>query len=268
LRRYPAAHRSDSTLLTIATSFLQLSVCPSDTIRGPAEGTHRRCAPLRASDAGLVNTVDVPNRSVTKPLMDSAQPSLSEQKHAKLFSRLRITSPFTIPSGAVTTAPSVIARFALEIPALGFLTTKTISLEPREGYREPVVHEYYPGCFINAVGLTNPGAQKFLEAMQPHLPLHDHKPLIVSIMGQDPQEFLACALILDPIADALELNLSCPHVKGAGQAIGSTPRPYGRCSGCCEHTSAHRSLPSFRPTSATFPAWPVSARKKAREASA
>jgi dihydroorotate dehydrogenase electron transfer subunit/dihydroorotate dehydrogenase (NAD+) catalytic subunit len=136
---------------------------------------------------------------------------------------LGIKSPFTIPSGIVTTVPSVIARIALDVPAIGFLTTKTVSVEPRAGYREPVVHEYYPGCFVNAVGLANPGARKFLQTMQPLLPLHDNKPLIVSIMGKDAEEFLECALILDPIADAFELNLSCPHVKGAGQNIGSDP---------------------------------------------
>jgi len=140
-----------------------------------------------------------------------------------LFSDLPITSPFTIASGTVTTVPSVIARIAREVPEIGFLTTKTLSLEPRQGYREPVLHEYYPGCFVNAVGLANPGARKFLEAMQPLLPLHGNKPLVVSIMGRDPQEFLECALILDPIADAFELNLSCPHVKGAGQSVGSDP---------------------------------------------
>ena len=96
-------------------------------------------------------------------------------------------------------------------------------MEARAGYREPVIHEYYPGCFVNAVGLANPGARKFLEAMLPLLPLHDNKPLIVSIMGGDGAEFLECALILDPIADAFELNLSCPHVKEAGQSIGSDP---------------------------------------------
>ncbi len=29
--------------------------------------------------------------------------------------------------------------------------------------------------------------------------------------------------MLDPVADAFELNLSCPHVKGAGQCVGSDP---------------------------------------------
>ncbi len=136
---------------------------------------------------------------------------------------LKIKSPFTIPSGIVTTVPSVIARIARDMPQIGFLTTKTLSLYPRPGYREPVLHEYYPGCFVNAVGLANPGAESFLQSMKSLLPLQDSKPLFVSIMGADPEEFLECARILDPIADAFELNLSCPHVKGAGQCVGSEP---------------------------------------------
>ncbi|MCX5872701.1 MAG: tRNA-dihydrouridine synthase [Deltaproteobacteria bacterium] len=132
--------------------------------------------------------------------------------------------PFTIPSGVVTTAAPVLARIAREVKEIGFLTTKTLSLDPRPGYREPIIHEYHPGCFINAVGLANPGASQFADAMKPLLPLHDGKPLLVSIMGSDPEEFLECAAILDDVADAFELNLSCPHVKGAGQSVGSDPR--------------------------------------------
>ena len=136
---------------------------------------------------------------------------------------LGIRAPFTIPSGIVTTIPSVIARIAQEVPSIGFLTTKTLSISPRPGYREPIIHEYYPGCFVNAVGLANPGAQEFRDAMEPLLPLANSKPLVVSIMGDDPNGFLECALVLDSIADAFELNLSCPHVKGAGQSVGSDP---------------------------------------------
>lgn len=136
---------------------------------------------------------------------------------------LAIRSPFTIPSGIVTTSPSVVSAIAREVKEIGFLTTKTLSLHPRGGYREPIVNEYYPGCFVNAVGLANPGADSFLKSMKSLLPLHENKPLIVSIMGESPQSFLDCALVLEPIADAFELNLSCPHVKGAGQSVGSDP---------------------------------------------
>jgi dihydroorotate dehydrogenase (NAD+) catalytic subunit len=155
--------------------------------------------------------------------MSSLLESITRDLSRTRLAALGLKSPFTIPSGIVTTVPSVIARIARDVPAIGFLTTKTLSVEARVGYREPVVHEYYPGCFVNAVGLANPGARKFLETMLPLLPLHDNKALVVSIMGQDDAEFLECAHILDPIADAFELNLSCPHVKGAGQNVGSDP---------------------------------------------
>ncbi len=138
----------------------------------------------------------------------------------KFFS---VQRPFTIPSGVVSTSPSVLARMAREVDEIGFLTTKTLSLNPRPGYREPVLHEYHPGCFINAVGLANPGAANFAEAMRSLLPLHAGKPLLVSIMGSDPYEFLECAAILNDIADAFELNLSCPHVKAAGLSVGTDP---------------------------------------------
>ncbi len=149
--------------------------------------------------------------SVRSILSGKVRPAASEE----------IVAPFTIPSGIVTTGPTVIARIARAIPQIGFLTTKTISVEPREGYREPILYEYYPGCFVNAVGLANPGARAFLDATAPLLPLSDDKPLVVSIMGTTTKEFGACAEILDPIADAFELNFSCPHVKGAGQSVGS-----------------------------------------------
>lgn len=145
-----------------------------------------------------------------------------EEFHVRI-GELSVRKPFTIPSGIVTTVPTVIAGLARDIHALGFLTTKTISLAPRPGYREPIIHEYHPGCFINAVGLANPGARSFLESMSFLKPLHENKPLVVSIMGETAEEFLECAKALEPIAEAFELNLSCPHVKGAGQSVGSDP---------------------------------------------
>lgn len=135
----------------------------------------------------------------------------------------KVEWPFTIPSGIITANPAVIARIAREIDEIGFLTTKTLSLEPRPGYREPVISEYHRGCFVNAVGLPSPGAESFANAMKEFLPLRKSKPLLVSIMGSVPEEFLRCAEVLDDVADGFELNLSCPHVKAAGQSIGSDP---------------------------------------------
>ena len=56
----------------------------------------------------------------------------------------QLTGPFTIPSGIVTTAPSIIQYVIDHIPAVGVITTKSIGLAPRPGYREPVYSQYSP----------------------------------------------------------------------------------------------------------------------------
>ncbi|MBU0898959.1 MAG: dihydroorotate dehydrogenase [Nanoarchaeota archaeon] len=131
-----------------------------------------------------------------------------------------ISGPFTIPSGIVTTEPSVIRRIADDIPEIGIITTKSISVEPREGNREPIITQYAPLCFANAVGLRNPGAEKFAEGLAEISPLPDDKFLMVSIFGGNKDEFLGAAEYLYEYADGFELNVSCPHAEGYGQAIG------------------------------------------------
>lgn len=133
-----------------------------------------------------------------------------------------VSGPFTIPSGIVATAVPIIEYVFRHIPQVGVLTTKSIGLEPRLGYREPVLSQYAPGCFVNAVGLTNPGAAasaQLFEAMQ----VPEDRFLLTSIFGGSVDEFVAVAKILAPYSDGLELNLSCPHAKGYGMAMGQDP---------------------------------------------
>ena len=47
--------------------------------------------------------------------------------------------------------------------------------------------------------------------------------LLVSIFGGSIEEFVEVAMILAPVADGLELNLSCPHAQGYGMAMGQDP---------------------------------------------
>ncbi len=133
-----------------------------------------------------------------------------------------LPGPFTIPSGIVTTATPIIQFVFDHIPQVGVLTTKSIGLEPRLGYREPVLSQYAPGCFVNAVGLTNPGAQASRELLAA-LRVPDDRFLLTSIFGGSVEEFVAVAKILAPVSDGLELNLSCPHAKGYGMAMGQDP---------------------------------------------
>ena len=133
-----------------------------------------------------------------------------------------LSGPFTIPSGIVTCTTPIIQLFFDDIPEVGVLTTKSIGPEPRAGYREPVLSQYGPGCFVNAVGLTNPGAQEAAKQLS-RLSIPDDRFLLISIFGGSVDEYVEVANLLGPHGDGLELNLSCPHAKGYGTAMGQDP---------------------------------------------
>jgi dihydroorotate dehydrogenase electron transfer subunit/dihydroorotate dehydrogenase (NAD+) catalytic subunit len=133
-----------------------------------------------------------------------------------------LSGPFTIPSGIVTTATPIIQYVFDHMPEVGVVTTKSIGLEPKLGNREPVLSQYAPGCFVNAVGLTNPGAHKSAELMA-QLKVPADRFLLTSIFGGSVEEFVEVAKILAPVSDGLELNLSCPHASGYGMAMGQDP---------------------------------------------
>lgn len=124
-----------------------------------------------------------------------------------------------MPSGIVTTSPSIIQLVFDEMPSIGVITTKSVGPIPREGNREPVMTQYAPGCYMNAVGLTNPGAEVAAQQLS-ELKVPDHRFLLTSIFGGSVEEIVEVAKILAPYSDGLELNLSCPHAKGYGMDMG------------------------------------------------
>lgn len=134
-----------------------------------------------------------------------------------------ISGPFTIPSGIVATALPIIEYLIRNVPQVGVITTKSIGLKPRLGYREPVYSQYAPGCFVNAVGLTNPGAHRSAELFA-QLEVPEDRFLLTSIFGGSVEEFVEVARLLAPVSDGLELNLSCPHAKGYGTDMGQDPK--------------------------------------------
>ncbi len=147
--------------------------------------------------------------------------------------------PFTIPSGIITTEASTLERIANEIPEIGILTTKSIGLKKRLmpteellenkpeniefAYREPILSQYAPYCFVNAVGLTNPGADEFAEKLE-KIKIPEDKFLLISIFGKDSDEFIKVASKLEKYTDGFKLNLSCPHAKDVGMMVGQDPK--------------------------------------------
>ncbi|MCK4996388.1 MAG: dihydroorotate dehydrogenase, partial [Thermoplasmatales archaeon] len=94
-------------------------------------------------------------------------------------------------------------------------------LKPREGYSNPTVIELEHGI-LNAMGLPNPGIEEFGEEIKK---LKKSKiPIIGSVFGSDLNEFVELGKKMQSYgANALELNMSCPHAKGYGLEIGSDP---------------------------------------------
>ena len=143
---------------------------------------------------------------------------MEKKSEMQLFGK-EISGPFTILSGIVATETSVLEWCANEIPELGISTTKSIGPEPRPGNREPIIAQYGYLFFINAVGLTNPGAEEFARRLS-RIKIPDNKFLLASIFGSNAKEFYQVANALFDYVGGFELNVSCPHDKKYGQAIG------------------------------------------------
>lgn len=99
------------------------------------------------------------------------------------------------------------------------VVTKSVGLKPRNGYANPTVVQTNCGL-INAMGLPNPGIDEFVEEIRSAKNVLD-VPLIVSVYGFSAEEYAAVAnKAVIAGADAVELNVSCPHVKETGSEIG------------------------------------------------
>ncbi len=130
---------------------------------------------------------------------------------------IKFENPLILASGINDKTPEQWIRAHEE--GAGGVVTKSIGIEPRKGYDNPTIVEL-PYGLINAMGLPNPGWKGFLEMVEGYT--FDF-PLIVSIFGGTPEEFAFLAEKLSDVADAFELNLSCPHAKGYGMEIGQNP---------------------------------------------
>jgi dihydroorotate dehydrogenase (NAD+) catalytic subunit len=131
---------------------------------------------------------------------------------------LHLENPTMLAAGILGVSPSSLLRVARN--GAGGVVTKSISIEPRDGYPNPVLVEIEDGGFINAIGLSNPGARIFREELQGYIPFP--VPLIGSIFGCGPEDYGGAASILEDSVDAFELNVSCPSVSGIGE-IGRNP---------------------------------------------
>jgi dihydroorotate dehydrogenase (NAD+) catalytic subunit len=102
----------------------------------------------------------------------------------------------------------------------GAVVSKSLSTEPWDGYPNPTIFGVSGGGWINAVGLSNPGAPNFAKMIESNKDV----PIIISLVGSIPEDF---AIMIQQFKNskvtAYELNLSCPHVAKVGLEVGDDP---------------------------------------------
>ncbi len=132
------------------------------------------------------------------------------------LSSLKLKSPIILASGILGVSFSSMKRVINA--GAGAVTTKSIGPRPRKGYKNPSIIEIYPGTFMNSVGLGNPGIDEFILEIKEIK--ENNIPLIVSVFGDTKEVYLEVATKAEKAgADAIEINISCPHSEVASIGI-------------------------------------------------
>ncbi len=141
------------------------------------------------------------------------KPSLSTSIGA-----IKLERPTMLASGILGISLDVFNR--LYRAGVGAVVTKSLSKEPWEGYPNPTIFSVKGGGWLNAVGLSNPGAEYFAKM----IPSDNKIPIIVSLVGSIEEDF---EFMIKKFANSkilgYELNLSCPHVAKVGLEVGDDP---------------------------------------------
>lgn len=108
-----------------------------------------------------------------------------------------------------------------DISQIGGISTKGLTVEPRLGNPVPRIAEG-DSVILNAVGLQNPGVEKFIKD---DLDFLKSKGIVIiaNVAGRTLEDYAAICKRLDGLVDMVELNISCPNVRAGGMALGIKP---------------------------------------------
>jgi dihydroorotate dehydrogenase (NAD+) catalytic subunit len=111
----------------------------------------------------------------------------------------------------------------IDLSRLGGIVTKSITRHERKGHPPPRTAETASGM-LNAIGLANVGVDAYVRDKLPFLRSLGTR-IVVNVAGFDIDEYL---YVIDKLnghdeIDMIELNISCPNVKGDGMEFASNP---------------------------------------------
>ncbi|KAA0001816.1 MAG: dihydroorotate dehydrogenase [Thermoplasmata archaeon] len=126
---------------------------------------------------------------------------------------IKMKNPLMLASGILGTTKESIEFFK----KAGAVVTKSIGKEERKGHPNPTFVELSHGI-LNAMGLPNPGIEEYIKEIE-NIEIEN---IIGSIFGKSTREFIFVAKKMEEYVKAIELNMSCPHAEGYGEAFPTT----------------------------------------------
>lgn len=158
---------------------------------------------------------------------------------------IRMRHPVMVASGTFGYGPEY--ADLVDLNSLGAIVVKGIHSLPWEGNPAPRMVEV-AGGLVNAIGLQNPGAEKFIKETMPFLRRYD-VPVIVNIWGRTVEEYEDVARRFNgvPGVSALEVNISCPNIKEGGISFGTDPKSAAAVVGSVRKATTLPIIPKLSP---------------------
>ena len=144
--------------------------------------------------------------------------------------RLELKNPVMTASGTFGYGPEFadfvplheLGGIIVGVYTISCLITRTFAgttLHPREGNDYPRMVETASGM-LNCVGLQNKGVDYFCSHIYPEIKDIGTN-IIVNVSGSSPDDYAECAARVAALehVPAIELNISCPNVKGVWPSV-------------------------------------------------
>lgn len=183
--------------------------------------------------------------------MSAPAPDLSVR-----LGRLALAHPLMDASGTfdvVECARRYDGDYFADFPYAAYVP-KTVTAVARVGNPPPRITETAAGM-VNAIGLENPGIERWIEHLSEWAQLA--QPVIVSVGGNEPAQYAAVVRRVEehlasaapgtvPSIEAYELNVSCPNVM-SGLQIGADPTATAEVVSACREATSRVLLAKLTP---------------------
>ncbi len=177
--------------------------------------------------------------------MAVARKSLPNPLHVD-FCGLSLESPIVLLSGCVGFGEEYTRIEGFSNRDVGAIVLKGTTREPRLGNAPHRVCET-PSGMLNAIGLQNPGMDKVIDEILPHLDFSETR-FIANVCGSTIEDYAAVTRRFhDSPIDAIEINISCPNIQEGGLSFGNYPDMSAKVVAACRRETSKPIIAKLSP---------------------